>query len=95
MGAVTRDAWASDYFALVERASYYRWCAQRGHTLPGNDPISGVERATHRWLFADESRAAYIAMARNSLKRARQYRKMGQAAAASHKCTHIVPLNTY
>jgi hypothetical protein len=65
----------SAYWEAVERAAYYRWAAQRGLALPGNDPVTGRRRDS---LLVDreESLVAFKAMARLWLARARQLREL-------------------
>jgi hypothetical protein len=57
----------------LQRAAYYRWAAARGYALAGRDPLTGRLRDA---MFSDrgESTAAYKAMARFWLERARQIR---------------------
>ncbi|MFW6083742.1 MAG: hypothetical protein ACODAA_00840 [Gemmatimonadota bacterium] len=62
------------YHAMLARAAYYRWSALRGHTLPGGDPVTGRPRSNCGALHRRESRAAYLAMARHWLARARSFR---------------------
>ena len=68
----------SDHAAMLERAAYYRWSAARNDVLPGGDPQTGRPRAKS-YVFCDyqtirESRAAYLAMARVCVVRAREIR---------------------
>jgi hypothetical protein len=54
------------------RAEFYRWSAARGRTLPGNDIFNGLPRDD--WRNRDhhaESSAAYKAMARAALNKAK------------------------
>jgi hypothetical protein len=75
-----REAWPfgpSSYMQTVRRAAYYRWAAQRGHTLPGGDPISGRPRSIHDVNARQDSRVAYLAMARRQLELAAFQRASG------------------
>ena len=70
--AVTR------YEAALFRASYYRWCAARGFALSGNDPVTGLARGRFGGVHGrNESRAAYLALARFWLDTARGCRPVG------------------
>lgn len=64
------------YRRHARKAEFYRWCAIRGHTVPGNDPLTGRPMAdgplSHENRAA--SREAYKAMARYHLDRARALR---------------------
>lgn len=65
-----------EYWNMIDRAHYYTWCALRGHTLPGNDPITGKPRGRAWREFWDrkESTIAYIALARYWVQQAAVYR---------------------
>jgi hypothetical protein len=65
------------YWQAMERASFYSWNARRGFALPGNDPLTG--RPRKEWPSdKGESRAAYAAMARYWLYKARELRRAGR-----------------
>ena len=64
--------------AALYRAQFFRWCAAKGHELPGNDPQTGRSRSK---LYAfnalgmqsrRECRAAYKAMALEACKLMKQ-----------------------
>ena len=66
----------SIYWRYIQLAEYYRWCALRGHLLPGNDPITGESRDNQTWRYSHRitesaHRKAHIAMARRYLHAAR------------------------
>ena len=70
----------SAYWDMMYKAEYYAWCALRGHTLPGNDPLRGNERKRTVLHFYDsrlskESQVAYCAMSRYWINTAKEYRR--------------------
>lgn len=67
------------YTEATFRANFYAWMARRGVALPGSDPVSGMPRSSQRFTargreFIEEGRAAYKAMARFWLQKAREIR---------------------
>lgn len=72
------------YTEAIFRANFYSWMARRGEPLPGGDPVSGKPRSSQRFTawgreFGQEGRAAYKAMARFWLQKAREIRLKPQA----------------
>jgi len=70
------------YRAMIFRAGYYRWCAARGHLLPGADPVTGQPHSIWGRTRAAERahRKAYIALATTWLEAAREFRLESEAA---------------
>ncbi len=59
-----------EYFTRRERASFYLWCALRGHTIPGNDPITGRKRSRFNPENLLDSREVYKLLYKQERNRA-------------------------
>ncbi len=50
------------YLQAIKKAEYYRWAAQKGFSIAGNDPLTGKKRSDTSPMDAAEGREAYKAM---------------------------------
>lgn len=57
------------YFFL---GTFYAWCARKGATLPGNDPVTGRPASIWDPTAVRLGRAAYAALAREAFAIARE-----------------------
>ena len=60
--AIEHKGFRLAYLRAKERAAYYLWCAIRGHTANGNDPMTGM-----KWSPVDDL-AKEIGRASNKAK---------------------------